>query len=76
MGIPELLIIAGLIIIAVVALKIVIRAATYLVGLGLCFVLAGILLSTLTGQDLFGVAPTVGYVVSTINETVASVPFP
>lgn len=76
MGIPEILIIAGLIIISVVALKLVIRAATFLVGLGFCFVLGGILLSALTGQDLFGVAPTVGYVVSTINETVRSVPLP
>lgn len=76
MGIPEALIIAGLIFIAVVALKLVIRAATFLVGLGLCFVLAGILLSALTGQDLFGVTPTVGYVVHTINETVHSVPLP
>lgn len=76
MGIPEFLIIAGLIFIGVVALKLIIRAATFLVGLGLCFIAAGFLLSMLTGQDLFDVTPTVGYVVSTINETVRSVPLP
>lgn len=76
MGIPEMLIIAGLIFIAIVAFKLIIRAAQFVVGLGLCLVLAGILLSVLTGQDLFGVSPTVSYVVHAINETVQAVPLP
>ncbi|MBI4146913.1 hypothetical protein HY489_06275 [Candidatus Woesearchaeota archaeon] len=76
MGIPEVLIIIGMIFIAIVALKLIIRAARFLVSLGLFLVAAGIVLSVFTGQDLFGINPAVGYVVHTINQTVQNVPIP
>lgn len=72
----QLAILIGIIVLALVALKIIAGTVRIFVSLGLIFLAIGIMLSIYTGQDLFGVGPAVGYVVHTVNETVRTVPLP
>ncbi|HLF55115.1 MAG TPA: hypothetical protein VI612_05345 [Candidatus Nanoarchaeia archaeon] len=76
MGLFTIILIIGIIALAVMALHFLVGLVRTVVSLALFVIAAGLLISLMTGTDLIGIGPTMGSVVSTVNETVQNISIP
>jgi len=76
MSLASIVLLAVVLVLAFMAIKFLIGLIRTVVSTGLLIIAAGILLSIVTGQDLFSIGPTAFAALDTVNQTVQNFPTP